>query len=95
MPLTITTAAGQAHHFVVEVARTPEEHGAVVVSRDLRVAVRNAIWLEANARAQLAAIQLGGQVKYISAEEARTMLGSRGDPERAWDYWKRRALGPK
>ncbi|MCL6683181.1 class II aldolase/adducin family protein [Sphingomonas alba] len=70
-------------------------HGAVVVSRELRVAVRNAIWLEANARAQLAAIQLGGQIKYISADEARAMLALRGDPERAWDYWKRRALGPK
>jgi len=33
VPLTITTAAGQAHHFVVEVARTPEEHANGLMHR--------------------------------------------------------------
>ena len=70
-------------------------HGAVVVSRELRNAVRNAIFLEVNARIQSAAIALGGPIKYITPEEAAAMLRGRGDPDRAWDYWRRRALGPK
>jgi ribulose-5-phosphate 4-epimerase/fuculose-1-phosphate aldolase len=70
-------------------------HGAVIVSRDLRSAVRNSIFLVLNARMQEEAIALGGPVKYITVEEAKTMFGSRGDTDRAWDYWKRRAFGSK
>lgn len=70
-------------------------HGAVVVSRDLRNAVRNSIFLEANARMQSAAIALGGSIKYIAPEEATAMSKGQGDSDRAWDYWKRRALGSK
>jgi HCOMODA/2-hydroxy-3-carboxy-muconic semialdehyde decarboxylase len=70
-------------------------HGAVVQARELKNAVKNAIFLEANARMQTAAIALGGQIKYISVDEAKAMLQARGDPDRAWDYWKRRAFGPK
>lgn len=70
-------------------------HGAVVVSRDLRSAVRNAIFLEANARMQSAAIALGGPVKYITPQEAIAMSKAQGDSDRAWEYWKRRALGSK
>ena len=70
-------------------------HGAVVVSRDLRGAVRNAIFLEANARMQSAAIALGGPIRYITLAEASAMSRAQGDSDRAWDYWKRRALGPK
>jgi hypothetical protein len=57
--------------------------------------VRNAIFLEADARMQAAAIALGGSIKYISVDEAKAMLQSRGDPDRAWEYWKRRAFVPK
>ena len=70
-------------------------HGAVVVSRDLKLAVKNAIFLEANARMQSAAIALGGPIKYIAEEEALAMTRAGGDLDRAWDYWKRRALRPK
>jgi len=58
-------------------------------------AVKYAIFLEANAKMQSAAIALGGQIKYISVDVARAMLMGRGDPDRAWDYWKRRAYGLK
>jgi len=70
-------------------------HGDVVAARDLKAAVRNAIFLDANARMQATAIQLGGSIKYITPDEARAMLSGRGDPDRAWDYWRRRALGLK
>jgi ribulose-5-phosphate 4-epimerase/fuculose-1-phosphate aldolase len=68
-------------------------HGAVMASGNIEAAVRNAIFTEANARMQLAAIQLGGPIKYISPAEAQGMSRGSGDPGRAWDYWKRRALG--
>lgn len=67
-------------------------HGSVVVSRELKNTVKNAIFLETNARMQSAAIALGGPIKYLSMEEAMATLSGRGDPDRAWDYWKRRAL---
>ena len=70
-------------------------HGLVVVARDAKTAVKNAIFLEANARMQSAAMALGGPVKYIAAEEAMAMAKAGGDLERAWDYWKRRALRPQ
>jgi ribulose-5-phosphate 4-epimerase/fuculose-1-phosphate aldolase len=67
-------------------------HGAVVVGPDVRVAVKNAIYLEADARIQLAAISLGGPIAYISKDEALGMSAAKGDLGRAWDYWKRRAF---
>lgn len=70
-------------------------HGAVVVSRELRSAVRNAIFLEANARMHSAAIALGGSVRYVTPDEAIAMSKGRGDSDRAWEYWRRRALGSK
>jgi HCOMODA/2-hydroxy-3-carboxy-muconic semialdehyde decarboxylase len=70
-------------------------HGSVVVAPDVRVAVKNAIYLEADARIQLAAIGLGGSVTYISREEAYGISSAKGDLGRAWDYWKRRALNSK
>ena len=70
-------------------------HGVVGVSSDLKSAVRNAIFLDSNARIQSAAIALGGSVKYVTSAEANAMSRGQGDSDRAWDYWKRRALGPK
>lgn len=68
-------------------------HGSVVAARGIEGAVRNAIFLEADARMQLDAVQLGGSIKYISPDEARGIGQAAADPGRAWDYWKRRALG--
>ena len=70
-------------------------HGAVVVSANIRVAVKNAIYLNANARMQATAIALGGSVKYFSFEEGKAMGAAPGDLSRAWDYWRRRAYGEK
>jgi HCOMODA/2-hydroxy-3-carboxy-muconic semialdehyde decarboxylase len=70
-------------------------HGAVVAARDVTVAVKDAIYLDANARIQSAAIALGGPITYISPKEMEGMSQAPGDLDRAWDYWRRRALGPK
>jgi HCOMODA/2-hydroxy-3-carboxy-muconic semialdehyde decarboxylase len=70
-------------------------HGAVIVGPDVRVAVKNAIYLETNARIQSAAIGLGGHITYISREEALAIGSAQGDLGRAWDYWKRRAFSSK
>ena len=70
-------------------------HGAVVASTNLRLAVKNTIYLDADARMQLAAIALGGPITYISLEEAIALAQAPGDLARAWEYWKRRAFAPK
>jgi HCOMODA/2-hydroxy-3-carboxy-muconic semialdehyde decarboxylase len=64
----------------------------VILGSNLPVAVKNSIFLNANARMQAAAIALGGSIKYISVEEARGLAAAPGDLTRAWNYWKRRAL---
>jgi hypothetical protein len=46
-----------------------------------------------NARAQAAAIGIGGPINYISAEEGAAMGKTAGDSARAWEFWKRKALG--
>jgi len=46
-----------------------------------------------NARLQATAIGLGGPINYISAEEGAAMGRTTGDPGRAWELWKRKALG--
>lgn len=66
-------------------------HGAVVAARDVRNAVRNAIYMELNARLQSEAMRLGGPITYISPEEGAAMARSKGDLERAWELWKREA----
>lgn len=68
-------------------------HGAVVATQTIESAIRNSIFLDADARMQIAAIKLGGQINYVSVPEAHAMATYHGDPRRAWDYWKRRALG--
>ena len=50
-------------------------------------------FLEVNARLQAVAIGLGGPITYISAEEGAAMSQMPGDPGRAWELWKRKALG--
>lgn len=70
-------------------------HGAVVATPTIESAVRNSIFLDANARMQVAAIKLGGPIHYVSWPEALALAKGNGDPRRAWDYWKRRALGAR
>jgi ribulose-5-phosphate 4-epimerase/fuculose-1-phosphate aldolase len=68
-------------------------HGNVVVGQDVQTAVRRAIYTEVNARLQAIAIGLGGPINYISAEEGAARDKTPGDPGRAWDLWKKKALG--
>ena len=68
-------------------------HGNVVVGPDVQMAVRNALYTEVNARLQAIAIGLGGPINYISAEEGAAREKRPADLARAWDLWKRKALG--
>jgi ribulose-5-phosphate 4-epimerase/fuculose-1-phosphate aldolase len=65
-------------------------HGAVVVGVSLPQVVARSIYLELNARLQLQAIQLGGDVTYLDPEEACRATAMMGSYERAWELWKRR-----
>jgi ribulose-5-phosphate 4-epimerase/fuculose-1-phosphate aldolase len=72
-------------------------HGNVVVAPRLRLAVSRAIETEVNAKLQLQAIMIGGQINYLSAEEADTLEGDleRSKPsdargaDRVWEGLKR------
>ncbi len=68
-------------------------HGDVVVAADVQTAVKYAIYTEVNARLQTMAIELGGPINYISAEEADARAKAPSDPGRAWEVWKKEALG--
>jgi ribulose-5-phosphate 4-epimerase/fuculose-1-phosphate aldolase len=68
-------------------------HGAVLVGNNLHIAVARAYYLNANARLQQQAIQLGsGKVRYLDPDE--TVRASPADNyERAWAWWKDRLNG--
>ena len=66
-------------------------HGNVVVAADVRLAVRNAIYTEINARLQAIAIGLGGPITYLSPSEGAAMAAATGDLARAWELWKKAA----
>ena len=68
-------------------------HGNVVVGPDVQTAVRRTIYTEVNARLQTIALGLGGPISYVSAEEGAARDSGPGDPGRAWDLWKKKALG--
>jgi ribulose-5-phosphate 4-epimerase/fuculose-1-phosphate aldolase len=68
-------------------------HGNVVVGPDVKTAVRYAIYTEVNARLQAIAIGIGGPINYISAEEGAAIDNAEGDAARAWELWKKKALG--
>lgn len=68
-------------------------HGNVVAGPNVQTAVRYAIYTEVNARMQAIAISLGGPINYISAEEGAAMGRTPADAGRAWDLWKKKALG--
>jgi HCOMODA/2-hydroxy-3-carboxy-muconic semialdehyde decarboxylase len=69
-------------------------HGVAVVGPTIPFAVARSIYLELNARIQLEAIGLGGEVTYLDPEEARKVLeaGENRGYERPWELWKRQAL---
>lgn len=66
-------------------------HGAVVVAEDVATAVGRSIFLEFNAKAQAAAMALGGSVTYIEPEEARLRVRP-NQYMKGWEIWRRKAL---
>jgi len=67
-------------------------HGAAVVGKSLPYVVGRCIYLERAAKLQAEAIALGGTVTFLSAEEGRK-IEARKDYDRAWEAWKRKAIG--
>jgi len=67
-------------------------HGAVVVGDSVPVAVARSVYLQMDARLQAQAIALGGEITYLDPEEVRK-LGPLGGYDRAWQLWKRKAVG--
>jgi HCOMODA/2-hydroxy-3-carboxy-muconic semialdehyde decarboxylase len=64
-------------------------HGDTVVGQTLKTAVLHAVYAEFNARVQLAAVQLGGPVTYLSEAEAeKTAIANDALVERPWEIWK-------
>ena len=68
-------------------------HGNVVAGPDVQTAVRYTLYTEVNARMQAIAIGLGGPITYISPEEGAARDKTPGDFGRAWELWKKKALG--
>jgi HCOMODA/2-hydroxy-3-carboxy-muconic semialdehyde decarboxylase len=66
-------------------------HGAVVVASSLSLAVARSIYLELNARLQVQAMAIGGDVTYLAPEEVRKAVALI-DYQRAWELWRRKAL---
>ena len=69
-------------------------HGMVVLGPSLEAAVFRAVFTEVNARLQLQAQLLGGEIAALDAEEGRLAdevnLATLG---RAWEFWRRRVTG--
>lgn len=65
-------------------------HGAVIVASSIPNVVGRSIYLDVNARAQLQAIQLGGTLTYVEADEAKLRMSDPNEYSRAWDLWKRK-----
>jgi HCOMODA/2-hydroxy-3-carboxy-muconic semialdehyde decarboxylase len=68
-------------------------HGAVAVGESVRQCVRHAIIAEKNARQQIEATLLG-PVQFLTESEIEFARRSKPkDPDRAWQLWKRQAMG--
>src|SRR6266540_2066738 len=89
VPQASALAKALAAHWLVLLRR----HGAVMVGNSVRQCVRHAIIAETNARAQIEATILG-PVHFLTASEiayAKRMQPK--DVDRAWQHWKRKAMG--
>ena len=68
-------------------------HGAVVVGASLLQAVARSVYMEIDARVAAQAIALGGEVRYLDAEEARRAQAAvEATFGRPWELWKRKAM---
>ncbi len=73
-------------------------HGATVVGPSLQRLVGRSIFLAVNAtlQAQAMALAPGGRINYLDPEEARLIEAREGyGLGRAWEAWKRKALGKR
>jgi ribulose-5-phosphate 4-epimerase/fuculose-1-phosphate aldolase len=73
-------------------------HGCIVVGSNLKEAVLNAIYLKINASLQFNAIQMGGDITYLSEGEielTKKLVFHENSLNRMWDYWKHRAEDAK
>jgi HCOMODA/2-hydroxy-3-carboxy-muconic semialdehyde decarboxylase len=70
-------------------------HGATVVGTSIRQAVYRAVYAEVNARLQCDAIRMGGEVDYLTTEEAHAAMTTNNTQlARAWDMWASQAPSP-
>ncbi len=70
-------------------------HGSVVAAATLRDAVNIAVYLQVNARQQMMAMLLGDP-KFLSPGEVELASQRQSSPlalDRAWEYWRMRAVG--
>ncbi len=67
-------------------------HGSVVVAPTVALAVGRSICMELNAKLQLQAMALGGQLTYLHPDEV-SKVEARQDYARSWELWRRKALG--
>jgi len=68
-------------------------HGAVVVGASLPQTVARSVYMEIDARLAAQAIALGGEVRYLDAEEARRAQAAvEATFGRPWELWKRKAM---
>jgi HCOMODA/2-hydroxy-3-carboxy-muconic semialdehyde decarboxylase len=66
-------------------------HGVVVVGPSLRAAVFRAVFTEVNARVQLQATMLGGEIAALDAAEGRLADAvNLATDTRSWELWKQR-----
>jgi HCOMODA/2-hydroxy-3-carboxy-muconic semialdehyde decarboxylase len=71
-------------------------HGSVVAAESLKEVVMASVYLEVNAKLQLQALSLGGEINYLTPgeiEQCSDMLVKPAYPslDRAWEYWRARA----
>jgi HCOMODA/2-hydroxy-3-carboxy-muconic semialdehyde decarboxylase len=68
-------------------------HGATIVASSLHLVVYRAIYAALNAKLQIDAMRLGGDVTYLSDDEVALCVESvENTNERAWAMWKKQAL---
>jgi ribulose-5-phosphate 4-epimerase/fuculose-1-phosphate aldolase len=68
-------------------------HGAVVVGPSLPIVVRRSINLALNARLQLEATALGGDINYLDPREAAEIMKREvAGLDRSWELWKLEAM---
>ena len=71
-------------------------HGATIVADSLHLVVYRAIYAALNAKLQMDAMRMGGEVTYLQDDEVALCVETvENTNERAWAMWKKQALGVK